>query len=125
MQQEIRRLLDDAAAAPVEAEQLPALRLGEYLVMASRPTEVNELGLSTADAIGDVAAFRGRVRPLADHDRGWNRLLALLRDLPVTGRRIHDANVVAAAVTHGIGRIVTLNVRDFASLTGLVDVQTL
>src|SRR5262249_22065668 len=43
--------------------------LREYLAVATRPVAVNGLGLATADALANVAAFRGRMRLCARRSR--------------------------------------------------------
>lgn len=87
--------------------------LREYLVVATRPVEVNGLGLSVADALANVVAFRGRMRLLADGEPVWDRLRAPVEAHGCLGKQIHDANVVATALTSGVGRVVTANVSDF------------
>lgn len=97
----------------------------EYLVVVSRSSEANGLGLAIADAISNVTAFGQRLQVIADDGRVWDRLMVLLSDIPVAGKRIHDANIVATALTHGIGQIVTLNVGDFARFTDVIDIRGL
>jgi predicted nucleic acid-binding protein len=46
--------------------------------------------------------------------------MELLRAHPVTGKRIHDANLVATAVAHGLPKIATLNPRDFEAFDDAV-----
>lgn len=87
--------------------------LREYLVVATRPVEVNGLGLSTEDALANVTAFRGRMRLLADDEPVWDRLRALVAAHECKGKQIHDANVVACALTSGVTMLVTANVGDF------------
>lgn len=87
--------------------------LREYLVVATRPIEVNGLGLSTEDALTNVTAFRGRMRLLEDGESVWDRLRALVAAHECRGKQIHDANVVACALTSGVTKLVTANVGDF------------
>jgi predicted nucleic acid-binding protein len=44
----------------------------------------------------------------------WERLVAAYR---VSGKSTHDARLVAPMKAHGIGRILTFNVQDFARFT--------
>ena len=37
----------------------------------------------------------------------------LVRRYQVRGKRIHDANIVATMMTHGVSRLATYNVKDF------------
>jgi predicted nucleic acid-binding protein len=86
----------------------------EYLSVSTRPIENNGLGLSQQDALVNVRAFRGRLRVLEENSRVFEALLSLLDATPCSGKQVHDANLVATALAHGIEAIVTVNVDDFA-----------
>jgi predicted nucleic acid-binding protein len=86
----------------------------EYLAVATRPAEKNGLGLKPADALANVQALRGRTSLLAEDGKVADRLLALLGDISCGGKQIHDANVVATMLVHGIDTVVTINLDDFA-----------
>ena len=94
----------------------------EYLVVATRPIEVNGLGLDIRDALANVEAFRGRIRLLHDSEGVWDRLRALVSRHGCQGKQIHDANVAAAALTAGISKVVTANVGDFVRFSPEVEV---
>ena len=85
----------------------------EYLAVATRPAEKNGLGLALTDALANVRALRGRMSLLAEEAKVADRLLALLDDIACGGKQVHDANVVATMLVHGIGTIVTINLDDF------------
>jgi predicted nucleic acid-binding protein len=87
--------------------------LREYLVVATRPEDRNGLGLATADAVTNVVALRGRLRLLAETDKVSDRLLELLGTVACAGKQVHDANVVATMLVHGIDTLVTSNIDDF------------
>ena len=99
--------------------------LREYLAVATRSTQLNGLGLTVADAIGNVRALRSRLRLLVEDAKVGDRLLALLQALQCTGKQVHDANVVATMLAHGIDTVVTLNVADFTRFEGHVRVAGL
>lgn len=88
--------------------------LREYLVVATRPIENNGLGLARPDAIANVRALRARLSLLAEDAKVGERLLDLLDGVECAGKQIHDANVVATMLVHGIDTVVTNNTRDFA-----------
>jgi predicted nucleic acid-binding protein len=88
--------------------------LREYLSAATRPMAANGLGLSLADALDNVRAFRDRATLLTEGRVSTDRLQALLREVACAGKVIHDANVIATMLTHGIGTVVTSNLADFA-----------
>ena len=87
--------------------------LREYLVVATRPAEVNGLGLAVADAIANLRQFR---RCLHTNDE-TEAVASRLRDLGLRhglrGKRFHDANIVATMAAHGIRTLVTENEDDF------------
>lgn len=87
--------------------------LREYLAVATRPVEANGLGLGVEDALSNVTAFRGRMRFLVESEAVWDRLHALIASYGCKGKQIHDANLVATALTSGVARLVTANVGDF------------
>lgn len=96
--------------------------LREYLVVATRPIEVNGLGLTSADALANVDAFRTRVRLLTDGEPVWDRLRALIETYRCLGKQIHDANLVAAALASGVTRMVTANASDFDRFSPEIEV---
>ena len=42
-----------------------------------------------------------------------DRLVSLCREVPVGGRQIHDANIVATMLAYGERRLLTFNMADF------------
>ena len=88
--------------------------LREYLAVATRPQGKNGLGLKTADALGNVRAIRERTTLLAEDAGVADRLLGLLDGVTCGGRQVHDANVVATMLAHGVEAVVTMNVDDFS-----------
>ncbi|MGH3246120.1 MAG: type II toxin-antitoxin system VapC family toxin [Trebonia sp.] len=86
----------------------------EYLAVATRPVERNGLGLKPAEALGNVRAIRERTAFLAEDATVADRLQRLLADVECGGKQVHDANVVATMLTHGVGMVVTMNIGDFA-----------
>ena len=97
----------------------------EYLSVATRPVAQNGLGLARTDAIANVKAMRVRLRFLPEHDKVNDRLLKLLEEVECTGKQVHDANVVATMLTHGVDTIVTMNTDDFARFADRVRVMGL
>jgi predicted nucleic acid-binding protein len=85
----------------------------EYLSVATRPAVKNGLGLHLADALANVRALRGRASLLAEDGKVADRLLTLLDDTACGGKQVHDANIVATMLVHGIDAIITINLDDF------------
>jgi len=88
----------------------------EYLVVATRPVEVNGLGLATEDALKNIDVF---TRPpflfCEESERVSRRLRDLVQTHRLTGKRVHDGNIVATMLAEGIDRLITENAGDFAS----------
>lgn len=99
--------------------------LREYLAVATRSAEHNGLGLPQHGAVANVRALSGRMRFLAEDQRVHARLVSLLDQTSCTGKQIHDANVVATMLVHGIETVVTSNTDDFARFESLVTVRDL
>ena len=76
--------------------------LREYYAVATRPPAVNGLGLRASDALTNIRTLRSRLNVLAENEKVADRLIALLEDVPCTGKQVHDANVVATMLSHGI-----------------------
>lgn len=89
----------------------------EYLAVATRPVEHNGLGMEQAAAIANIRTLRTRLRLLPEDAKVHERLLTLLDTVGCTGKQVHDANVVATMLVHGIHTLVTNNVGDFARFT--------
>jgi len=97
----------------------------EYLVVATRPHAANGLGLSTGDGLANAAAFGKRLTVLDEDRRVARQLRELLEQAPCAGRAIHDANVVATMLRHGVLRLLTANPRDFVRFSDYIEVQTI
>jgi len=99
--------------------------LREYLVVATRPVDVNGLGLSSHSALRNVHVFTNPPFTFCEESEAVSiklRELAEIKDL--TGRRLHDANIAATMLVHGITTIVTQNASDFTQL-GEIQVRNL
>jgi predicted nucleic acid-binding protein len=97
----------------------------EYLAVATRPVDQNGLGMARPDAVANVRALRARLNLLAEDIKVSDRLLELLETIECAGKQIHDANVVATMLVHGIDTVVTMNVDDFARFGDHVQVADL
>jgi predicted nucleic acid-binding protein len=93
--------------------------LREYLVVATRGTEQNGLGMSVADALSNVERFRGRALFCDEGEVAASRLRQLVAEHGLVGKRIHDGNVVATMQPHGVSKLITENPRGFAGFGGV------
>lgn len=117
--QEAIRLVETHARLVLSAQVVR-----EYLVVATRPPSSNGLGLSLDAALSNVHEFRERIRLLPEERPILPTLLRLLGNVSCSGKRIHDAHVVATAMAHKIKVIVTLNAGDFSGFTAYVEIVT-
>ncbi|MYE11266.1 MAG: type II toxin-antitoxin system VapC family toxin [Gammaproteobacteria bacterium] len=89
--------------------------LREYMMVATRPIDVNGMGLEPRDAIGNVEAFLRFVGLYDETEAAAGRLRRFGLKHGLRGKRFHDANIVATMTVHGIRTLITDNVRDFAA----------
>ena len=88
----------------------------EYLVVATRPTASNGMGLSPTQALNNIAEFRKCIELVPESIQAWEELARLVEEHRLVGKRIHDANLVTTARLSGINTILTINTKDFVSL---------
>ena len=84
----------------------------EYLSATTRPQSWSS-PLSMADALNDVAWLEASFEILEDGPPVTEMLVDLCREVPVAGKQIHDANIVATMLAHGERRLMTFNAADF------------
>lgn len=87
--------------------------VAEFWNCATRPREKNGFGLTIEQAqveLGQIEGFFTIVGETPDVCDTWKQLVVLHR---VSGVQVHDARLVAAMQTYGVGRILTFNVGDF------------
>ena len=65
------------------------------------------------EALSDIAWIKERFEIIEDGPRVTAHLVALCREIPVGGKQVHDANIVATMLAHGERRLATLNAKDF------------
>jgi predicted nucleic acid-binding protein len=95
--------------------------LREYLAVVTRP-QVFAHPLSPADAANDIRLFEQQFHVADDDGQVTVQLLALLAVVPSQGKQIHDANLVATMLVHGIPFLLTHNVVDFVRFTHLLKI---
>ena len=113
------KLKDLAAAGHVLWTSRQILR--EYLVAMSYPAALTGPVPMTA-LVADVLAFENQFQLAEDGPAVTAELLHLLSTIPTAGKQVHDANIVATMLSHGIKKLVTHNVKDFNRYAGLITV---
>lgn len=77
------------------------------------------------DSLTNVEAVLARTTLVEETAAVADQLRELLRLVDCTGTQVHDANVVATMLTHGIGAVVTEDIGDFARFDAIVDIIAL
>jgi predicted nucleic acid-binding protein len=95
--------------------------LREYLAVLTRPGTTT-LASPAATAVADIAAFVRMFRVADDTGDVTTKLLALVQSVPMGGKQIHDANLVATMQAYGIPRLLTHNVADLKRFGALITV---
>lgn len=98
--------------------------LREYLAVLSRPQSFTR-PVPVSILVESVRYLETRYRVAEDGPEVTDQLLALMERFPTGGKQVHDANIVATMLVHGIGRLLTANPSDFARFAGLVAVLPL
>ena len=98
--------------------------LREYLATLTRPQVFTE-PIPIATVIAEVDFFLNRFRVVEDNQQVTERLLTLMQQIPIGGRQVHDANIVATMLVYGISQLLTNNVDDFNRFSELINVLPL
>ncbi len=96
--------------------------LYEFWVVCTRPTSVNGLGKTAAEAAAELTSLKALFLWLDETPAMygvWERLVA---STPVLGKNAHDARLVAAMTVHGLAHLLTFNVQDFGQYSGMTAV---
>ena len=84
----------------------------EYLATVTRPQQWSPpVGMN--EALRHAAALETRFEILEDGPGVADALMRLCREVPVAGKQVHDANIVATMLAHGERRLLTFNGGDF------------
>lgn len=88
--------------------------LREYLVVLTRGT-VFETEFTTDEVLTTLDALLQTLDVIDETSAVALELRRLLANYPIRGKRIHDANLVASMIVHGISRLATYNQGDFST----------
>jgi predicted nucleic acid-binding protein len=98
--------------------------LREYLATFSRPQRfLNPRPIATV--VERVRFFQSRFRVAEDSPHVTERLLALMQQIAIGGKQVHDANIVATMQAYGIRHLLTHNTDDFIGFSHLITVLPL
>lgn len=98
--------------------------LREYCAVLSRPQWFSvPVAAPAIDA--DLVRFEAAFRIAEDGPAIFLRLRALLLAIPVGGKQVHDANIVATMQAHGLRQLLTHNTSDFTRFVPAVSLLPL
>jgi predicted nucleic acid-binding protein len=98
--------------------------LREYLAVLTRPGTTT-LASPAATGAADVAAFERMFHVADDTSDVTAKLLVLIQSVPMGGKQVHDANLVATMQAYGIPRLLTHNVADFTRFGASITVVSI
>nr|WP_165455406.1 PIN domain-containing protein [Hansschlegelia quercus] len=98
--------------------------LREYYGAVTRP-QAEGPALDPSTAAIRIATFRAEFEVLANGAAVMDRLIDLVAAYRVSGKQIHDANIVATMITHGVRRLATFNPSDFRRFADIIDIEPL
>ena len=93
--------------------------LYEFWVVATRPVEVNGLGLDPAKCEDAIREWMSFFRLRLDERGVFRKWASLVSANQVRGKVAHDARLVAAMQRHGLSNILTFNAGDFARFSSI------
>jgi predicted nucleic acid-binding protein len=100
----------------------------EFYGVATRAVRAHNsrpgLGFALAETLVMLDAFRSEFPLISEDADVVTELARLARLYNVSGKQIHDANLVATAKRHRMARIVTLNLNDFRKFSGEIAIQS-
>jgi predicted nucleic acid-binding protein len=96
----------------------------EVMVCLTRPGMMDH-PLSPKQAAGDAARLETAFSLLEDNPRIRLELYSLVSRYEVSGKQVHDANIVATMRVHGVDSLITHNSKHFQRYAGLIEVVPL
>ncbi|MSU61870.1 MAG: PIN domain-containing protein [Pedosphaera sp.] len=100
----------------------------EFWAVATRPVEANGFGWTSERTAKEVADLQARFPLLPDSPEIFTRWLELVKQLPIHGKRVHDARLVAVSQAHAMEHLITFNASDFVAfklVVSLIDPHSL
>jgi predicted nucleic acid-binding protein len=97
--------------------------LREYLVTLTRPQAFQDVPLTTV--LEQVRLFQDYFEVADDTDAVTDQLMQLTDDILIGGKQVHDANIVATMLAHGIPTLLTHNGKDFERFEAYVKIEAI
>jgi len=102
---------------------ITAQNIVEFWAVATRPRENNGFGWTLDRTRAEVHTLREKFPFLPEGPEVFVQWIRLVDTVPVTGKRAHDARLVAVLKTHGVDHLLTFNSDDFALFTDIAVVD--
>src|SRR5580700_3043292 len=93
--------------------------LGEFWNASTRPLDKNGFGLSIVETDRLARVIERDFELLPDSRKVHDRWRSLLVDHNIQGVQVHDARLAASMYVHGVGQLLTINVRDLKRFEAL------
>ena len=93
--------------------------LREYMVVLTRG-QIFERQFTVAEVLEAVDGLLPWLQVLDETEKTSGLLRELVRRYQVRGKRVHDANIVAVMIAHGVARLATYNRTDFDGFQEIV-----
>jgi len=97
----------------------------EFLSAATRPARSNGLSLDGIAAVDNLEDLLVEVDVLPDSVAALSMLYGFVVRGVVSGQQIHDAHLVAQAIHHDVGTVVTDNLRHFRRFRDVITIESL
>ena len=90
--------------------------IAEFWNVATRPAELNGLGLSHEEALHEVSSIERLLTLLPDVPAIYATWKQIVRDHRVQGVKVYDARLVATMTVYAVDSVLTFNAADFKQL---------
>jgi predicted nucleic acid-binding protein len=91
----------------------------EFLAVATKPQTENGLGMTQSVADSHLANLLASIEIIFDSPAVAAELRRLVLAHQVSGKKVHDARMVAAMNVHNVTEILTFNTKDFTRYPGI------
>lgn len=97
----------------------------EFWAVATRPTNVNGLGLTVSEASQEVSLLKDIFFFIEDTPAIFTTWESLVLRYQVMGKQTHDTRLVAAMIVHQMSDLLTFNINDFKRFSEIQVVEPL
>ena len=98
--------------------------LREYIAVTTR-FSVSGSGIPLREIVENVQTFQTEFTILSENPRILKQLIDLVQEIPMAGKQVHDANIVATMLVYGIDYLLTYNIDDFKRFSGKIHILSL